>query len=190
MTRDYNIPDSKIGFYGTGLYGLSELETQALRSIIEPMAEYFLPKLTPHHISCRYLGYFDEYPPEEILKIGPVLAQIYKKYLPFRCRTGKLFSSWEKRPDTEKKLLMVEIISPQLVSLHRELLEATKSFRIFEDVEDRNMRPHISIGRVKEDITITPDELQKIINEKNSELDLTFTKAYIFTPGGVKEIKV
>lgn len=107
MKRDYSIPDSKIGFYGTGLYGLSEPETEALRSIIKPMERVFLPKLTPHHISCRYLGYFDEYPQDEILKLGPRLASIYKKYLPFECKTGKLFGSWEKRPESEKKLLMI-----------------------------------------------------------------------------------
>ena len=188
MERDYDIPDSKIGFYGTGLFGLSESEAASLRSIVGPYKDFFMAKLTPHHLSCRYLGYFDEYSQDEILKLSGVLAPIYKKYLPFECATGKLFGSWETRPDSNKRLLMIEINSPRFQSLHDEIFAATKNYRVFEEVEVKNVRPHVSIGRIKDEINIVPDELLKKMESQVSHFTLAFTKAYIFTPGGVKEI--
>lgn len=73
--------------------------------------------------------------------------------------------------------------------MHEELLEATKEFKIFEEVEGEKIRPHISIGRFAEDALVIPREMQEKL-DKDFELKLLFTKAYFFTPSGVKQIQL
>jgi 2'-5' RNA ligase len=190
IKRNRKIPDPAIGFYATGLSGLQKKEMNFLESILESIKQYFDCSLSkyPPHISCRYLGYRDEIGFEQIKRIIPMLKKIYEKFLPIECTLGNLFSSWEDNPDYKPKLLMVEIRSPKLRALHKEILQKTKNFPIFSGVEDKNFNPHFTFGALKKEFANRiPQQVTKFIDRARVKaFKIYLRKAYIHAEKGTR----
>jgi len=189
MPKDYQIPDSAYKFYGTGIFENISPGLDEINSFLESIKTYYQPKVTPIHISCRYFGYCDEVPEEKIEFLIPALKTVYKKYLPLDCYASGLYGSWEKKLIAGRHLLMLEVRSEKLKELHLELMAATKAFGDFMAVQGKNFRPHISVGHLREEFKQVPPEIIEFVNNAElPECKFTFTKCYIYTPKGYREI--
>lgn len=194
-SHDYEIPNPAMGFYGTGIFGITKMELKFLKSLTGPLNEYCDSAFdkNPPHISCRYLEYRDRTPCEEIEKIIPRLRLVYQKYLPLKCKTGKFFANWQLNPDPKRrKLIMVEVSSRRLFSLHKELLKITEQFPVFKKVEDKKFTPHISLAYLKKEFgsPIPQKVIDYLADQKIKTITLNFKSAYIYTKKGMEMVEI
>ena len=190
-SNNYHIPLASIGFYGSGICDVSAKTEANLNNLMEPVKEYVdvLIGQQPVHLSCRYLGYFDEVSYKQIRAIRSVIKEIYDRYLPLTGRAKNLFGSWQVRPNKNKKLIMLEIDHYLLQPLHQELLGVTSRFPVFKDVEGLNFNPHILIAQLNdahsEQITL---KILDFVYRCQADISVTFNSPYLWTRSGLKKI--
>lgn len=181
--RNYQIPDGTIGFYGTGLKGLDDKDSQKVSNILTPVAPFFESKIEikPIHITCRYLGYFDETNYSQIETLHPHLINLYSKHLPLKVNLKKLVGTWQLNPGNQKKYLMLEIDSPELSKVHEEIVKITPDFPVFSGAEGKSYKAHITLGKLKEGSEENiPSEVIKYVESFSIDSTITFSEAYLW----------
>lgn len=189
MEKNYNIPDKRIGFYGTGIFDVNQSDLELLSSIVEPIKKFIVSDNTaPVHVSCRYLGYYEDVKEAELEQVKPLLKNIYKDYLPQQCKIVSLYGSWVKQPSWHRKLIFAKIDPLNLIRLHEELLKATPNFPVFKSVEANNFAPHITIAELSlEYFCNVPMEVSDYVGNFSREISIVFNKSYFWDKNGVKE---
>lgn len=189
--RNRLIPDTKIGFYGVGLYDVSEDSKRELEKLIAPIRDLVIPKisLNPVHISCRYLGYYDEVTPTELQEARKRTRAILNPLLPLSLETGSLFAGWHKHPDYKPRLIMMNVEDATLFQLHQKLVEVTDKMQMFTAIEGENFHPHITLAALKPEFeNQVPSEIEDYIVGTNEKLRLTFNGAFFWGPQGPEPI--
>ncbi len=189
--RSYKIPDTRVGYYGTGLNKVKVAEVRKLEELIDPVEQYFtnLLELKQIHLSLRYLGYHDEIKEDNLREAKERVLAIYSKYLPITVKICSLSGSWIKHPETDRQLLFADVKDERLMHLHKELIKATTVFPIFQDVEGSKFKPHITLAELEKKYhKKIPKDLDKYLKRKDIDIEITFKGAYIWDKKGLKQL--
>ena len=189
--RSYQIPDAKVGFYGTGINKVSVAQASKLEKLIEPVEEYFtnLLEIKPVRLSMRYLGYHDEIRIDNLKEARVRILPVYKKYLPITVKVVGLSENWKRYPKIQRHFMLADVKSDKIIALHKELLKLTTVFPIFQAVEGSNFRPHITLAELKpKHHKKIPPEIEKYIKSQKLDIDITFKGAYIWGRRGIRQL--
>jgi len=189
--RSYQIPDAKVGFYGTGINKVSVAQAGKLEKLIEPVQEYFtnLLEIKPVRLSLRYLGYHDEINIDNLRDARAKILPIYKKYLPITVKVIGLSENWKKHPRIQRQFLLADVKNEKVTALHKELLKLTTVFPIFQAVEGNNFQPHITLAELKPKYHKNiPPEVEKYIKSQKLDIDITFKGAYVWGKRGPRQL--
>jgi RNA 2',3'-cyclic 3'-phosphodiesterase len=129
---------------------LPQSERQAIHRATAPLRDVTrtITWVAPEciHLTMKFLG---EQPPETVARIREALGTVARRFQPFRLDVGGLGAFPNLRAP---KIFWMGIASdPKLELLHHDLEVACEA--LGHEVDARAFRPHLTLGRVKRDVT-------------------------------------
>jgi len=139
---------------------LPEKAREIIQSNIKELETYceWLSTMTENHskdiphISLRYLGFSDELEHEDVKKDTKLFESVLKEIKDFEIELGKV-SLWTREQNGKVIVARLnwEITNPDpFTAIHNALLKVP-GYYLFDELEQENYKPHISLGAVDMD---------------------------------------
>lgn len=128
-----------------------------IRENLEPLIHYceWISTLAGNHskdiphISLRYLGFSDELTHVEVKKDKPLFEKAIKGVSDLEIELGPM-NLWTREREGKVTVARInwQILEPKpFIDLHKALL-SVPNYYIFENLENENFNPHISLGEI------------------------------------------